>query len=312
MMDRVWCFQERVLARRTLHFTRQQLYWECEHGLFRENVRSEVALDRYVEYSVQGIASSLTGLNSLSSTRSLYELRLDRKAWYEVVLEYTSRNITYQSDKLPALSGIIAALQRVTGDTCFAGIWRSWFLPGLLWRTQDPDVDEYAYAHKKAQRPADWRAPSWSFAATEGVATYDGLPVKADICAEFQECQLVPKGQNPLGELESGFARIKAPQVTMVDLDPNLTINGRKGKVQLRDQTKRAVSVYFDVEYHQACDALMITPTLGLAVVAVESRENHFLRVGVVEVLQMDGTNGDGFEKLDSSNWPEPRSVTLL
>ena len=312
-MDRVWCFQERVLARRTVHFTRQQLYWECEQGLFRENLRPEVSLDRYVEYSIQGIAKSLTGLNNLSSQGNLYELRLERKAWYEVVQEYASRNITYQSDKLPALSGIVAALQQATGDICLAGIWRSWFLPGLLWQTQDPDFDQYAYANKKPHRPLDWRAPSWSFAAIEGVVTYEKLPSKAEMCAEFQECNLVPKGRNPLGELESGYARIRAPQVTVFDLEPKQTINGRKGKVRLRNQTERVVAVYFDLEYYEACDVLMITPSLGLAVVPVRSKEHHFVRVGIVEVLLLGGTfYGEGFEKLSSSDWPESQSVTLL
>lgn len=37
LTDRAWCFQERVLSRRVLHFTRAQMYFECLQGTLGED-----------------------------------------------------------------------------------------------------------------------------------------------------------------------------------------------------------------------------------------------------------------------------------
>lgn len=114
MLTQTRCFQERVLAVRTVHFASDQMYWECANSFEQE--RGDVCdyeRDFYKEYSLKTPFS-------------------DRDAWHRVVAEYTSRNLKYQSDKLPALSVVISALQKLTGDTTYAGIWGTWFLLGLL------------------------------------------------------------------------------------------------------------------------------------------------------------------------------------
>lgn len=35
---RAWVLQESVLARRTIHFTTNQMYWECGKGVYCENL----------------------------------------------------------------------------------------------------------------------------------------------------------------------------------------------------------------------------------------------------------------------------------
>jgi hypothetical protein len=35
---RAWVTQETVLARRTVHFSANQMYWTCENGLYCENL----------------------------------------------------------------------------------------------------------------------------------------------------------------------------------------------------------------------------------------------------------------------------------
>jgi hypothetical protein len=316
MMNRVWCYQERVLARRTIHFTSHEMYWECEVGLLEETAAALVSSIRYTEYCITDLAKGLTNRKDFGwvGTPPEFEFR-EHRAWYDVVLEYTSRNLTYQKDKLPALSGVIAAIAKMNGDVCYAGIWRGWFLSGLLWRVQDPD-DQYAYVSKTPEKLAQWRAPSWSFAAIEGVATYDMLPEHAELCGELLECRVVPKGRNPLGELQSGFARIKAPVVSILhigELGEDIYISGRKGKVQLRDQSERTVNVYFDVDHFEKCYALMITPTLGIAMIPAGTEEEHFVRIGIVEINRHGATYlGEGFEKLNYLDLPNPRSITLL
>jgi len=35
---RAWVLQERVLSRRTIHFSANQTYWECGEGIYSENL----------------------------------------------------------------------------------------------------------------------------------------------------------------------------------------------------------------------------------------------------------------------------------
>jgi hypothetical protein len=315
MMDRVWCFQERVLASHTVHFALHQLYWECEEGLFWESWAAKESINRYAEYSIKTIGNSIA--KSITYKETNLKVWHDRKAWFDVVQEYTSRNLTYQSDKLPALSGIVAAVQQATGDVCYAGIWRSWFLQGLLWRFQNPELDVYVSAPKAVQRIVPWRAPSWSFAALEGVVMYDHYDSYRTLCAELEECSVVPKGSNPLGELKSGSARIKGPLTTIISIEHIPTINGRACKIRLRDQKFQKATVHLDLEYYDSCEAVMITPYVGLAVTPTLSDENRYVRVGIVTVHRDDHERdhngmvvfGPSFT---ASDWPAPSTVVLL
>ena len=62
-------------------------------------------------------------------------LGLDQ-GWEKVVEEITSRDITYWTDRLPALSGLAAKRQQATGDKYLAGLWKSNLKIELLWRVK--------------------------------------------------------------------------------------------------------------------------------------------------------------------------------
>jgi hypothetical protein len=56
--------------------------------------------------------------------------------WYNTVNLYSLRNLTFEKDRLPALSGIARTLQRVTEFSYKAGIWLEDMHTGLLWSQQ--------------------------------------------------------------------------------------------------------------------------------------------------------------------------------
>jgi hypothetical protein len=125
--------------------------------------------------------------------------------WPRIVNEYTNRSLTKPSDKLPALSGVIAALQEKSDDTCHAAIWERHFVRLLLWQVAKDSSDR-----ARAKRPSEWRAPSWSFASIEGRVEYSEesrhryCPRGKDFFAKLEECRVVPVNlNNPLGELKS-------------------------------------------------------------------------------------------------------------
>jgi hypothetical protein len=64
------------------------------------------------------------------------------QAWKSLVREYSTRALTREEDKLPALSGIAYAVAKISGDKYIAGHWQSMLLDTLAWRphaiTQKP------------------------------------------------------------------------------------------------------------------------------------------------------------------------------
>ncbi|KAK5727480.1 hypothetical protein LTR15_003376 [Elasticomyces elasticus] len=130
LSERAWVLQERVLAPRTVHCCRTQLYWECRAGEASEtwpNLVTSAASD--------GDARSFT-LNSIFSDNMRSSLGGDaihRAIWHQLVQDFCRRNLTYPEDKLRAFEGISEAWRSMHGGEYLFGLWRD-RLPGdLLW-----------------------------------------------------------------------------------------------------------------------------------------------------------------------------------
>jgi hypothetical protein len=126
---RAWCTQEYFLSSRILFFS-HELYWECRHC-----VASEARPGGAPSGSV---ATQLLRQSSLSDeSRVTDETMLDEilTGWEEVLENYTKRQITMQSDRLVALSGMASVIGRLVGCEFFAGLWRGKHLcRSLLWQ----------------------------------------------------------------------------------------------------------------------------------------------------------------------------------
>ncbi|CAN8101467.1 unnamed protein product [Discula destructiva] len=122
--------------------------------------------------------------------------------WYHIVRVFSDRVLSYNDDKLPAIEG----LAREMAEYCdvgiyLAGLWEKDLGLGLLWTTstwtieffkdeQAARVDFWPPAYPKrdsrtwridevelpVQRPASYRAPSWSWASLDGWTRWPGWP----------------------------------------------------------------------------------------------------------------------------------------
>lgn len=137
LATRAWTLQERLLPIRTIHFGDMGLFWEC-----RSHVASESIPD--------GI--------SVESARLLLCPEDRPWPWEEIVRIYSQANLTYNSDRLPALAGIAQRQHEVTGDLYLAGLWRNSLIQQLLWG---------CLSWSTKPRP-EWRAPTWSWASVDG------------------------------------------------------------------------------------------------------------------------------------------------
>ncbi|KAI4864850.1 heterokaryon incompatibility protein-domain-containing protein [Hypoxylon rubiginosum] len=152
---RAWCLQERYLARRVLHYGLQQIYWECgeihaaENGDFASVVGDQFSR---IGRSAAAKETVFTGLSD-----SDYFNYVD---WYNMIEDYTGRDITKDSDRLPALFGLAKALEVQTGDKYLIGIWLNGLLEGLMWCAASTD--------NLLARPRSYSAPSWAWVSVKG------------------------------------------------------------------------------------------------------------------------------------------------
>jgi hypothetical protein len=153
-----WVLQERLLAPRTVHFTRPKIFWECKSLL-----ASEIDPYRLVEYH-QDLSLMQRWNAPLPKHLPFAQQSAECLAkWNNAVSLYSSANLTYQSDKLIAISGVAKHIHSLWPDSAteyLAGIWSFNFFISLLWSMPEPT--------SSSLRLKSYWAPSWSWAAVNG------------------------------------------------------------------------------------------------------------------------------------------------
>ena len=156
LRTRAWTLQERELSRRNIHFGQDQMLWECRELKASTQLpwHHKKPEDDFEQWPIR---------NQLSENLAAGGPVVMRDRWYELMEDYSSRQLTYESDKLPALSGLARNFQHaVPNAEYFAGIWSIHLPAALLWRTR-----------YTARRPSSDVAPSWSWASVAGNITYE-------------------------------------------------------------------------------------------------------------------------------------------
>ncbi|KAL5327809.1 hypothetical protein ACEPPN_005514 [Leptodophora sp. 'Broadleaf-Isolate-01'] len=77
---------------------------------------------------------------------------------------YSRKDVTFEKDKLFAISGLANLFGHQMGTEYFAGPWKIALISDLLW-----EVNANKYAR---DRPLTYRAPSWSWASVECPVKY--------------------------------------------------------------------------------------------------------------------------------------------
>lgn len=301
LSTRGWVLQERILASRTLHFASDQTLFEC-YGHFRSE-------DGYKTGGRVNCIHPLidSGDPLIDSQHAMYHSYMYRgpAIWYQLLREYCSRKLTKDSDKLPALSGLARIVEEQTGDTYVAGLWRSTLLEGILWQA-------IGASRGRTSAPSEYRAPSWSWASIDGPFGHIGL--KKDIqymdkeAAEWRDigtildCHVEPKGENPYGEVTSGWLTIRAPVERLTpseEKEPDHETVPHKRNLRLRTARGTPFGAY--TMFDTLNDETILTMELfamplacieekerggytyqALIVTPVEGRQKYYRRVGKI------------------------------
>ncbi|OAG03759.1 HET-domain-containing protein, partial [Paraphaeosphaeria sporulosa] len=135
---RAWTFQERLLSRRVLIFTKDLIYWECEQSIWREDCFGELPAE-FPQIFTSGFGSG-TFWSHLDLSRLWRSHPFDIVNTYrQVVSHYTGLQLTYQEDGLHAISGVLAALEMRSGSKFLWGLPTAMLSAALIWESHSDD-----------------------------------------------------------------------------------------------------------------------------------------------------------------------------
>lgn len=229
--DRGWTMQEWLLSPRILCISHRGTTWDCLHYTRSEYDPDErwtsldnsragdqdyggSALSRDVQSSKPWLSSAM---RRLESSYSIPQDGFERSLlWADLVSNYSSRLLTEEKDKFPALAGLA---QLYLETTVTAGEPSPTYLAGLWWYQDDPSPADHLselpqgllwIGHVK--RPSVYRAPSWSWASGDGrvrwpVSVDHKLTVLLKICDA--KCIYEPAGS--LSSVKEGWIDAEGP-----------------------------------------------------------------------------------------------------
>ncbi|RYP53734.1 hypothetical protein DL768_001334 [Monosporascus sp. mg162] len=224
LAQRGWALQERVLARRVLHFNSRQMYFECDEGCvgedgFREERRYCDIYGSELEPGSDSVGekderrgetnAAAGGLGAGGREGKGSGRRGHGNIWYQLLWAYGGRKLTKETDKLPAMSGLAKLMEKRYGAKYVAGLWSDSLIEGLAWQ----GLGDHAPASK-----SEYIGPSWSWASYNGIAA-TGLREGWCDMAEVQDWHVRVKNErNPYGEVADAWIRIRGP---IADLRPS-------------------------------------------------------------------------------------------
>ncbi|EFQ36147.1 heterokaryon incompatibility protein [Colletotrichum graminicola M1.001] len=201
---RGWSLQEELLSRRTITYTQNELWWTCQ-------TQRDCECHAFDEITRDG-PKALMSPTLMTTHSAAFE------QWQAVVSEFSTRKLSYELDKLPALSGLASVVQKKTGSSYVAGLWKDNFVRDLNWYSPARTLDKLEDA--KAKATGAYCAPTFSWASANGLIGFfkgsfavsqTGVVPTTEWVAR---CTLIAAntvvgGSNPLGRVESGYATLR-------------------------------------------------------------------------------------------------------
>ncbi|KAF7569443.1 HET domain containing protein [Pyrenophora tritici-repentis] len=191
---RAWVMQERVLAKRTIHFSADQTYWECGEGVYYTPVFSS---QRKVYFSLDPSFPDRLLKSGKERTVEFIHFLFEN---------YSKRGLTKDTDRCVAVSGLEARIARALECNSRHGIFQKHLHRNLLWQASNREMERIAYDN-------DQHIPSWSWMACSGGIRFmeveigsvswadelafdderDSAALNADV-GKFRKCTLKPGG----------------------------------------------------------------------------------------------------------------------
>ena len=129
--------------------------------------------------------------------------------WWSIVEDFSTRSLTFDSDRLVAISAIARQIQNPYLGTYLGGFWQKDHLTQLLWTMSLQDT--YGSSWPLLRRPEYYIAPSWPWASFMGpIDRPSGLGEFETYVAEILNVECQHAREDPYGQLLSGALQIKS------------------------------------------------------------------------------------------------------
>jgi hypothetical protein len=193
---RGWIAQEQLISRRVVHFTQEELMWDC-----REDVACEcTSIKEHMFGALSFKQFALAGLHDIDRAWS---------SWYQILEDFVVRDFKYDSDRLPALSGLAQRFEESAGanlGTYCAGLWGSNFPRGLMWETARPGKRCFDTERKGLMSSP----PSWSWAGMKPMSLSWPLSLASDdIQINVFNVRTYPSTADPKGMVNGGYVLLE-------------------------------------------------------------------------------------------------------
>ncbi|KAF8962319.1 heterokaryon incompatibility protein-domain-containing protein, partial [Flammula alnicola] len=203
LLPRAWVYQERSLAARSVHLHANEMVWAC-------NVTQRCECKELDGSPPDGDGWSATKdriakLGALNDKKALHGL------WRTIVEDVSLLDLTYESDRLPALSGLAYRFAEYLpkNERYLAGLWEGDLARDLLWESGGSQQTAGPTRERKMT------APSWSWASL--LAKWAGTKsYKQDPRTRIISASVDIDGQNKYGTVPGGCIVIEGAMCAVV------------------------------------------------------------------------------------------------
>jgi hypothetical protein len=148
------------------------------------------------------------------------------RGWYALVNEYSRRKITFETDRLLAVSGLAKEFSEISktrfdqNPTYHAGIWEGDFCRGLVWRAPCPEVpgQHHISPHHGLGLRLRWET------LTKAVTTLGYTEIHEEDDAQLLYIGVESFNDDPFSKVNSGFICIRARGQEITQLDDYIVI----------------------------------------------------------------------------------------
>lgn len=229
LWSRAWCLQEEILAPRLLSFYIDDIFFQCRANTFR------CECDFQPGPEIVDKTAELTPLKAaLGACLDTNKSENPNVEWQTIIHNYSRRNLTVPTDKLPALSGVARIAQQTYKVEYLAGHWKDdTFFQSLCWDSLEKMDD--------ADGQGTFVAPSWSWMAFRGRISRNN-PVHDDYRVakgtKLLSYTMKLASQDPTGALLDGYLVVRG-----AFLDVKIEETEEGGLVMWRNEQQNEVTL---------------------------------------------------------------------
>ncbi|RGP66159.1 hypothetical protein FSPOR_6779 [Fusarium sporotrichioides] len=211
LYERGWAIQERILSARVVHFAANMVLWECHECRATETDQAGVSLRDGTNGMVYEEVSDFMPVFRNFQRRGKGSSQVIRE-WYSFIEGYTNANFTFMDDRLPALSGIAALIQKSIPQRYGAGLWESAVPEGLAWLVEDESADGILQVTPTPGSRAGLQLmlPSWSWATSKGPVRFLSSLDSWEPLLKMKEWEVKSAGLDTSGQILEARLRVRS------------------------------------------------------------------------------------------------------